>query len=497
MKSIRYISAAILVCCAFFGNAQKRGAVWCFGDSALVDFSDTANILTGTSSIKWRGSCVSISDSSGQLLFYAFTGIQNTSLKDTRVNNSAHQIMQSGDSIIGQMWYRELIIIPIPDSDSLYYLFSIGVTSIPGIYYSIIDLSLNGGLGVVIQKNMQLQNFPMVDCLNAVKHGNGRDWWIIFRRWNTASPNSEFHSYLVTPTGITNYTVQNVGSTQSSGFGGIAFSTDGNRLAYINPQHLLELYDFDRCSGVISNPVTIYSESLQTPYEAYWGIAFSPSNNLLYVTKVPYATTDTSRLYQFDLTAFDIPASCDTLSETMFEETMGFLKLGYDGKIYLATNYNQAYPYNDTVFNNVNMNLSVINFPDSLGTACSFQPYSFYLGGNRTYVGLPNNPDYHLGPKIGSGCDTLTAINEQAQQVVISNLFPNPNNGEFTINYFLSNGKSGMLSIYSMEGQKVFEMKLPRYTYMQDVTLKTLPPGIYALRIQSGAKSVVKKFVKK
>lgn len=143
------------------------------------------------------------------------------------------------------------------------------------------------------------------------------------------------------------------------------------------------------------------------------------------------------------------------------------------------------------------MNLSVINNPDSLGLACNFQPYSFYLGGMRTYGSLPNNPDYNLGPKIGSGCDTLTTINEQAQQVVISNLFPNPNNGEFTVNYFLSNGKSGLLTIFNMEGQKVFEMKLPRYTYMQNVTIKTLPPGVYALRIQSGDKSVVKKFVVK
>ncbi len=54
-------------------SAQKRGSVWCFGDSALVDFSDTANIVTGTSSVKSRGSCVSISDSAGHLILYAYT----------------------------------------------------------------------------------------------------------------------------------------------------------------------------------------------------------------------------------------------------------------------------------------------------------------------------------------------------------------------------------------------------------------------------------------
>lgn len=139
------------------------------------------------------------------------------------------------------------------------------------------------------------------------------------------------------------------------------------------------------------------------------------------------------------------------------------------------------------------MNLSVINSPDNLGTACNFLPYSFYLGGKRTYYGLPNNPDYFLGPKIGSGCDTLTAINDKAQQVVISNLFPNPNNGNFTVNYFLLNGKNGVLEIFNTEGQQVYKHNLPRYTYMQNINLKNLHSGIYALRIQCGNKSITKK----
>jgi hypothetical protein len=92
--------------------------------------------------------------------------------------------MQNGDSILGQLWYHELLILPFPGNDSLYYLFSIGVSSVYGLKYCVIDMKANGGLGEVIQKNIQLQSLPMVDCLTAVKHGNGRDWWLIFRRWD-------------------------------------------------------------------------------------------------------------------------------------------------------------------------------------------------------------------------------------------------------------------------------------------------------------------------
>ncbi|MBK6640279.1 MAG: hypothetical protein IPG39_03130 [Bacteroidetes bacterium] len=35
--------------------------------------------------------------------------------------------MLNGDSIFGQAWYQELVIVPNPANDSTYYLFSIGV----------------------------------------------------------------------------------------------------------------------------------------------------------------------------------------------------------------------------------------------------------------------------------------------------------------------------------------------------------------------------------
>lgn len=87
---------------------------------------------------------------------------------------------------------------------------------------------------------------------------------------------------------------------------------------------------------------------------------------------------------------------------------MGVMEMGADKKIYLsAENDIVTIPYPDSVHTSVCDNLSVINYPDSLGQACNFQPYSFYQGGNKVYIGLPNNPDYTLGPMY-----TLTAVHE-------------------------------------------------------------------------------------
>ena len=46
------------------------------------------------------------------------------------------------------------------------------------IYYSVIDISLNGGLGEVISKNNIALTGLFGWGLSACKHANGRDWWV-------------------------------------------------------------------------------------------------------------------------------------------------------------------------------------------------------------------------------------------------------------------------------------------------------------------------------
>jgi len=406
------IIAATYCCCYYFSFSQNRNSVWCFGDSALIDFSDTSNIVVGSCGLDTRGSCVSVCNENGQLLFSAETRAGFGSYT-TLVFDSQHNIMPNGDTIMGTGWYNELVIIPSPLNDSTYYLFSLGVTTFYGLYYSIVDMKLNGGLGDVTIKNVQLQSYPMIDCLNAVKHGNGRDWWVIFRQDPQFNPSNEFLTYLITPSGITNYTSQNVGGYIYSNNGDIVFSPSGNKFMAMNPAGLVEVLNFNRCTGTITLDKHIEDNVLAPPGFNLWSAAFSADESKLYIT----ASDTTTYLYQYDLNAPNIAASKDTLWTLNYPHYAGGgLKLAPDNKIYLSAQYyndfNFPYPYADSVYNMYNMNLSVINSPDSLGAACDFQPYSFYLGGKRTYLGLPNNPDYDMPALAGSPCDTLTGITE-------------------------------------------------------------------------------------
>ncbi|MBK9637018.1 MAG: hypothetical protein IPO63_04080 [Bacteroidetes bacterium] len=102
------------------------------------------------------------------------------------------------------------------------------------------------------------------------------------------------------------------------------------------------------------------------------------------------------------------------------------------------------------MFNYINSNLSVINQPDSLGLACDFQPFSFYLGGARTYYGLPNNPDYELGAWVGSPCDTLTVgitENNQKEDVFFQSWY-NPEWNMIHVNASKLKGKSGGVRLF-------------------------------------------------
>ena len=358
-------------------KAQNQNSVWVFGDSAGIDFSSGVPV-TFASEMDGRGSCVSISDSSGNLLFYANT-IAGNPWHSTLVYNNLHQVMQNGDSIVGEAWYNELVIVPV--GGSLYYLFSTPVAhpNGKGLFYSVINMNQNGGLGAVTQKNIQLNNIRMADCVTAVKHGNGRDWWIItkFYNQNNGKHNNRFFVYLVTQGGISAALVQNLGNAIDYGFQKLLFNSSGNKFMHLINVGFLGEYDFDRCTGIISNQNIIYPEQTAPYTRIFWEGAYSPDNSKFYLSSTWYDAmiSDTCWLLQLDLTVVNIPASSDTLfNATSINGSPrlygGAVRLAPDGKIYYSCAYNWGgffYPYPDTVYNQYNMNLSVINYPDSLG----------------------------------------------------------------------------------------------------------------------------------
>ncbi len=507
MKYIRFYSLVFsFLICALPIFAQRNN-VWCFGDSSGINFNNGGAPFPITTAFQTRGTCTSIADTTGNLLMYANTRSGQPGDKTGLIWNRNNQLMLNGDSIYGDGWYYEMTIIPDPADDSTYYIFSIGVAISFGMTYCMIDMRGDGGLGEVVQKNVSLLgNMRMVDCLLAVKHGNGRDWWVIVRQstFHLGTSNNSWYTFLISPFGISGGNIQNVGNMNPTNSGRLAYDTLSNRICFVNSVSLVELYDFDRCTGVISNPTTIEPPQQTQPYPWYWSCEFSASGQYLY--SGGWQWNDSSYLWQFDTWATNIAASKTLLWQSNYPVSyvIGQLKRAPDGKIYLSNGWvdttgNYQFPYLSNQYYPENMNLSVINSPDLPGAACNFQPYSFYLGGKRTYWGLPNNPDYDLGPLVGSPCDTLVSINEPVSS----------NNAEMFVYYTSSwqtafinaqhlTGSRYKLEIFDLMGKSIFResgaLNPPYFT--KNLNCNSFATGVYTVVLITEKGRLVKRFVK-
>lgn len=496
-----------------FAQAQYKNTNWCFGDSAGIDFN-LVNPSPFPSSVNSRGGVVSISDSIGNLLFYAggTTNALNAQYpKAAAVYSFNHQIMLNGDSIVGSAWYREHVIVPFPNNYQMFYLFSAGVTTNPGFFYSVIDMSLNNGNGAVVQKNVPLQtnNIYANDGIAAIKHGNGRDWWVIIRNWYNQIPNDVYYFYLVSPSGVTLHHTQSIGDMVIPGFFRIEPTDDGSKVATINNKGFTAVYDFDRCSGLLQNENILKHDVITMDADSfpwYWSCTFSPNKQFLYVNGIPFSFNNSPKgyLYQYNLTDSNPVASRYTIDSTLLPESGRWVKLAPDGKIYVATVYENGlvfpYPYPDSIRNYINENLSVINSPDSLGTACNFTPYSFYLGGKRTYGCLPNNPNYALGALVGSVCDTITNLtpNLSHQESGELFLFYHSSWQKLFVNAQNLTGTIYKLKIVDMWGKLIYhsEGSLSPPYFTKDISFINLSKGLYVLSLETNKEKLITKFIK-
>ncbi len=397
---MRAFASLVIIFISLQCQAQFNNNFWCFGDSIGIDWTNAQNPSMFKSSLKWRGGSATIGNSSGLLLYES--RFDNTLPSNNIVWNKYHSAVANGKFIYGGGWYHDQMFLPDPFNDSIIHLFSTNVTSSGpyGLYHTIINYKLNNDSGLVIQKNLQILSYPAFDGLTAVKNGNGRDWWIIFQRWYANSQlTNEFFIFLLSPSGISPMMLQTIGSGHTTNAGCMTISTNGEKLIKTSWQGLIEMFDFDRCTGTISNPVLIEPEITPfSPSHCFVSNALSSDDSKLYISNYNSIAGDTSFIYQYDLSAPNIFASKQIIFSYTDPVGVGNLKLAPDNKIYLSCQYEcptvscQVYP--DSVFNQINSNLSVINYPDSLGVACDFQPFSLYLDGGRTYYGMPNIPDY-------------------------------------------------------------------------------------------------------
>ena len=415
-----------------FSDAQGISNLWMSGYNCCSPRYGGTNIdwISGSPSISYvsrnmniNGANANITNERGELLFYTNGDYIANSLNDTMANGSglcpgtfANSYRRMGFPIP-----QSVLILPKDQrNSSLYYLFhEAGDVNVPlytptQLNYTIIDMSLNNGLGAVISKNNVLLNDTLSSGLiTACRHANGRDWWIVVPR--TAS--NLYHIFLFTPYGITHFS-QQIGMVMSQyDWGQVVFSPEGEHYARMDSHNGLQILNFDRCSGIFSNFQHIDSSAFAGS-PMFTGVAFSPNGRFLYVSHTLY-------IYQFDLLASNLSNS-KTLVATYdgftspYSTTFFLAQLFNDGKIYINTGAGSD-------------RLHVINYPDSLGLSCDVQQHSIML---TTYYAetMPTPPNFFSGAVDGSICDSLI-LNSSNNQLLQNQLelAPNPTHGVITL----------------------------------------------------------------
>ncbi|WP_160144034.1 YCF48-related protein [Chryseolinea soli] len=339
-----------LLCFATPSWAQKQANIFSLSNYEL-DFATGAPVLKSGLGLISTLSKGMICDENGALLFYT---------DGFSVWNKNHQLMPNGTDLLPATSVTKLqksIVVPKPGSATIYYIFTTdpynGQTT-SGLYYSVVDISLAGGLGDVVTKGVRLI-VKTNDELSAVLHENGKDIWVMTHQHNS----DLFYALLVTDAGPSaSVFQQHIGPTIGLSLGQMKFSPDGKKLALTYPidnRQDMMIADFDAATGVLTNQMLF---SLQDISGGMIGPEFSSDGTRVYV-EGPYT------VYQYDVslpTYDDIQNSRTAVKTGTIYNVMYSLQLGLDGRIYatkggggstadyLAVIDNPNAPANDVLF---------------------------------------------------------------------------------------------------------------------------------------------------
>jgi hypothetical protein len=469
-------------------TAQFKNNIWLsgqeginpppWGGNKIVFDGNNRTISPDNRNTNFSGCFAGISDTDNNWFLYTNGVVVCNKNHDTITNGS--NLSPNGldyNSGLGRVIPGQAVFLPFSNKIYLFHQNeNQGWTNIPSInpyspnlFYSVIDPLANSGHGAIVSKN----NIIAVDTLeigkiNTVRHANGRDWWIIVKRFYY----DKFYALLVTPDSVFAPIEYNL-SVPFTALGGQAcISPNGMYYAgFSSGDHQLRIYDVDRCSGRLEN----YRQKFITNRTA-GSTSFSPNSRFLYISSI-------DSLWQFDMLAQDVLSSqtfisrydgyLDSSFTNLKPTTFWWHWLAPDGKIYIVTGSQSR-------------KLHVINKPDLLGQLCDFQQHSVNLPAVNLKT-IPATVNYMLKQLPDSPCDTLGV---GIQQIKIKDLelqiFPNPSNGKFSLEY-LPQRQSGMLYVYDMTGKEVFREYVSPYTSLKNIDISNkLSNGMYAVSLVFG-----------
>lgn len=465
--------------------AQRQADNWMFGQGVGLAFSSGKPIPLSGNPMDALEGVATISDmKTGQLLFYS---------DGVAVWNRNNQIMPNGQDLLGgRSSTQSSLIVPFPGRSDLYYLFTVRAyndtgdkSAYGGMYYSLVDMNLNNGLGDVVasSKNKFVELYT-TEKLTAIPHANKRDYWVLSHAWNS----NEFLVYLLTPSGLSLNNRIPIGTIHKAGppgnseaMGYLKASPNGKHLAAAVYGDLrpFELYDFNNQTGNIHNYRNLGNFTKQ------YGVSFSPDNTKLYLSCVyQFDGTLNTGSYQFNLNdksykAVELTIVDSTKSSSRKYYVHGSLQLGIDKKLYASTGENGR--------------LIVINYPNLIGTASNPQYINISSKNGTPLLGLPNFIQDTFNYS-STDPNPREATNEDC--IAELRVYPNPiTENLLTVEFENSGCILTKLVVYDVSGRLIMINSKPLSKTLK-FNVSNWSSGLYFFVFEFTNQRVVKKMVK-
>lgn len=344
---------------------------------------------------------------------------------------------------------------------------------------------------VVISKNniiLTTEDSTMRGMPLACRHANGRDWWVL----KLGKYHDEFYRGILDFNGIVmekfNTSVSHLrhyvglGATAQFNLSGtkLYLFTWGNNVnpsENLNDRNLIYVYDFDRCSGELSNP-EIHDITINTIRFDFYLNCLSLDGTKLYMSKSYELDSLGNIIGEGGIFQYDF------ITRT-FQKINGpnnnYPILSPNGKWILV--HNMTTPPEGELLGQPTFD--IIYNPNELGQNCNYQENQVIL--SSFGVGFqPNLANFRLGPVDGSICDSLglDAPVNIAKSPEINNvkIYPNPSSGLVKLDF--ENVNKRTIGFYNSLGQRIRQFDTTDKTLEIDLKSWGLATGMYFVEIR-------------
>lgn len=476
-------------------SQSKQDYIWLFGIDRLPEPGNQSyrfdfnikpfEIQKANNGLGINSNNASICDKNGNLLFYT---------NGCAILNRNAEIMPNGDSINADKWkeifnwdncdlgypgFQDIIILNLPNDENLFYILhkpykfnGFGEKDSIHLLYTIVDMSLDNGLGDVVEKNVDFytENNSLVSYLSAIRHQNGEDWWGI----QPIAEDSIFLTFRINEKGINREDDQfadfHFTRKKSSASGTAKFSPDGTKYVLYNYNDQLQIYDFDRATGILSNhqKIEIYDEdSIDVEDIRFSSVEWSPNSRFIY-------TASRDELHQIDTWEDELQDEVRLIdvydgTQNPFRNTFFLMAQGPDCRIYMcSTSGNQTY--------------HVINKPNEKGLACDFAQNGLVLPYEAGFGSMPNFPRWRVDEEDKCDSTIVSVFGDYVWYRRDLEVYPNPSSGIFNVK--MPDGfAGGVMVVTDINGQILYQENISGILQEKQINISNMPTGRYNVEV--------------